>query len=224
MSITYLTFELLIAFFMLFIVVKIVGRRIINQVSAFTFLCSLVIAELVGNAIYDASISVWYMVYALALWGGLLFSVEYIGQKWLLFRKWIDGKPAALIKDGVIDREELKKNKMNINQLQSLLRQNETFSLREVAYCYLEPSGSLSIFKKTSYQKTTLGDFQFAPRATHVPVTLIRDGQVLWDELRDLGFNKYWLISQLKTQNIHQFEDVLIAEWLEGDGIFIQTK
>ena len=109
MSITYLTFELLIAFFMLFIVVKIVGRRIINQVSAFTFLCSLVIAELVGNAIYDASISVWYMVYALALWGGLLFSVEYIGQKWLLFRKWIDGKPAALIKDGVIDREELKK-------------------------------------------------------------------------------------------------------------------
>jgi hypothetical protein len=27
---------------------------------------------------------------------------------------------------------------MSINQLQSLLRQSETFSIREVAYCYLE--------------------------------------------------------------------------------------
>lgn len=42
---------------------------------------------------------------------------------------------------------------MNINQLQSLLRQSETFSIREVAYCYLEANGSISILKKSKYQK-----------------------------------------------------------------------
>ena len=50
-----------------------------------------------------------------------------------LFRGIFQGKPSALIRNGKVDREELKKNRMNLNQLQSLLRQSETFSIREVA-------------------------------------------------------------------------------------------
>jgi uncharacterized membrane protein YcaP (DUF421 family) len=43
------------------------------------------------------------------LWGILLFIVEYLGQKSLFFRGIFEGKPAALINNGVVDREELKK-------------------------------------------------------------------------------------------------------------------
>lgn len=81
----------------------------------------------------------------MTLWGLLLFIVEYLGQKFLFFRGAFEGKPSPLIKNGIVDREELKKNKMNISQLQSLLRQSETFSIREVAFCYLEVNGSISI-------------------------------------------------------------------------------
>ncbi|AZV42667.1 membrane protein [Peribacillus asahii] len=28
---------------------------------------------------------------------------------------------------------------------------------------------------------------------------------------------------QLSSQNISDYKDVFIAEWLEGDGIFVQT-
>ena len=42
---------------------------------------------------------------------------------------------------------------MNLNQLQSMLRQSETFSIREVAFCYLEPNGSISILKKPRIKK-----------------------------------------------------------------------
>jgi len=218
----YLTMELIVGFFFLFLIVKFVGKKIINQISPFTFIASIVLGELLGNALYDHKVGVFYIVYSMAIWGGLLFTVEYLSQKFLAFRGAIEGKPSALIKNGIIDREELKKNRMNINQLQSLLRQSETFSIREVAFCYLEANGSISILKKSKYQKTTQEDFNMPSKVVSVPVTLIRDGEVLWDEINDLGFNDSWLKSELTTQNISDYKDVFIAEWLEGDGLFVQ--
>ncbi len=218
-----LTLELIVGFFLLFIVVKIVGKKIINQITPFTFIASIVLGELLGNALYDHKIGVVYIIYSMCLWGLLLLIVEYLAQKSLLFRGSFEGKPSALIKNGVVDREELRKNRITINQLQSLLRQSETFSIREVAFCYLEANGSISILKKPQYQKTTLEDFNLLGKPAYVPVTLIRDGEVLWDEIKDLGFDESWLKMQLLSQSVSDYKDVFIAEWLEGDGIFVQT-
>lgn len=222
MKIMYLTIELIIGFVFLFIIVKFVGKKIINQISPFTFISAIVLGELLGNALYDHKIGVFYIIYSMTIWGGLLFSVEYLSQKFLAFRGVVEGKPSALIKNGIVDRESLRKNGMNINQLQSLLRQSETFSIREVAYCYLEANGSISILKKSKYQKTAQEDFNMPSKVVSVPVTLIRDGEVLWDEIIDLGFNESWLKSQLNTHNITDYKDVFIAEWLQGDGLFVQ--
>ncbi|WP_027086951.1 YetF domain-containing protein [Cohnella panacarvi] len=214
---------LVIGFFLLFIIVKIVGRKIITQVTPFTFITAIVIGEILGNALYDPEVTLFEVVFSMILWGSLLLVVEYIAQKSLRFRGLVEGKPVALIKNGVLDRDELKKTRLNVNQLQSLLRQSETFSIREVAYCYLETNGSISILKKARYQKTTQEEFNLPEKPVHVPVTLIRDGKVLWDEIKDLGYDETWLTKQLHAQNVTDIEKVFLAEWLAGDGIFVQT-
>jgi len=223
MSLSELTIDLIAGFFFLFIIVKFVGRKIINQISPFTFTASIVLSEILGNAIYEKRVGTLYIIYAMSLWGALLFIVEYLDRKFLFFRGIVQGKPIALIKNGVVDREALKKSRMNLNQLQSLLRQSETFSIREVAFCYLEGNGSISILKKSTYQKTTQEDFNMTPSAVYVPVTLIRDGVVLWDEVKDFGKDEAWLNQQLSSQGIFSYEEIFIAEWLEGDGMFVQT-
>ncbi|UYT88907.1 DUF421 domain-containing protein [Priestia megaterium] len=223
MKIMYLTIEIITGFFLLFIIVKFVGKKIINQITPFTFIASIVLGELLGNALYDHQIGVFDIIYSMGLWAILLFVVEYLGQKYLSFRGIVEGKPSALIKNGIVDREELRKNRMNINQLQSLLRQSETFSIREVAFCYLEANGSISILKKTKYQKTTQEDFNMSVKPVYVPVTLIRDGEVLWDEVTDLGFDEDWLRAQLSSQKVSEYKTIFLAEWLEDDGLFVQT-
>ncbi|MBK0009640.1 DUF421 domain-containing protein [Priestia megaterium] len=223
MKMIYPTIEIITGFFLLFIIVKFVGKKIINQITPFTFIASIVLGELLGNALYDHQVGVFHIIYSMGLWAILLFVVEYLGQKYLSFRGIVEGKPSALIKNGMVDREELRKNRMNINQLQSLLRQSETFSIREVAFCYLEANGSISILKKTKYQKTTQENFNMSIKPVYVPVTLIRDGEVLWDEVKDLGFDEEWLKAQLLSQRITDYNAIFLAEWLEDDGLFVQT-
>ncbi|MFN2744677.1 MULTISPECIES: DUF421 domain-containing protein [Bacillus] len=224
MNIIDLTIELLTGFIFLFLIVKFVGKKIIDQITPFTFIASIVLGELLGNALYDKQTGVLYILYSMALWGLMIFAAEFLTQKFLSFRGLFEGKPSALIKNGKVDREELKKNRMNINQLQSLLRQSETFSIREVAFCYLEANGSISILKKAKYQKTTQEDFNMPAKSVYVPVTLIRDGKVLWDELNDLGFNEAWLKTQIRSQGVPtDYKNIFLAEWLEGDGLFVQT-
>ncbi|WP_164669305.1 DUF421 domain-containing protein [Virgibacillus doumboii] len=224
MKFFYLSVELVVGFFLLFILVKFAGKKMISQITPFTFIAAIVLGELLGNALYDEKVGVIYIVYAMALWSVLLFLVEYLSQKFLKFRGISEGKPSALIKRGIVDREALRKNRMNINQLQSLLRQSETFSIREVEFCYLEANGSISILKKSRYQKTTQEDFKMPDKAVHPPVTLVRDGEVLWDEVKDLGYDAKWLKNMLLSQGVDDYSRVFIAEWLEGDGLFVQTS
>ncbi|MEK4425184.1 DUF421 domain-containing protein [Solibacillus sp. FSL K6-1523] len=223
MNIFYLTMELIIAFFLLFILVKILGKKIINQITPFTFIAAIVLGELLGNTLYDKKAGIFYLIYSMVLWSLLLLIAEYLGQKSLKLRLLFEGKPSVLIRNGIVNREQLKKNRMNINQLQSLLRQSETFSIREVAYCYLEANGAISIMKKSPYQKTTQEDFHKSPKQVHIPVTIIRDGELLSDELGDIGREEEWLMVQLKIHNVTDVRNVFIAEWLENDGMFVQT-
>lgn len=151
-----LTLELVIGLILLFAVVKIAGKKLISQMSPFTFIAAIVLGELLGNALYDDHIHLWYIIYSITLWGAMLLLVEYASQKWLSFRLWSEGKPTLLIRNGVIDYEALKKSRLTLNQLQSLLRKHETFSIREVAFCFLEADGEISVLKQADHQKTTL--------------------------------------------------------------------
>lgn len=122
------------------------------------------------------------IVFNLIIWGGLLFLVDYLAQKSLFLRQMFEGKPSVVIRNGEIDFEQLKKSRMNINQLQSLLRQSEIFSIREVAFALIESNGSISVLKKSKYQKTTLQDFNLPNQPVYLPITLIKDLFAEWLE------------------------------------------
>ncbi|WP_018931927.1 YetF domain-containing protein [Gracilibacillus lacisalsi] len=213
--------KLVIGFFLLFLLVRIIGSKLIDQFTPFHFISAVVLSELLGNAIYEEKVPISYIFFTLLIWGSLLFLVEYIAQKSLFYRGKFEGKPATVIRDGQIDFDELKKSRMNLNQLQSLLRQSEIFSIREVAFALIEPNGSISVLKKAQYKKTTQQDFNMPPQPIYLPITVIKDGEILKEHLTEINKDVPWLQNQLLAHNISRVEDVLFAEWLENDGLFI---
>ncbi|OIJ12882.1 hypothetical protein BKP35_09960 [Anaerobacillus arseniciselenatis] len=217
----HLSIELIAGFFALLLITKLLGKTKITQLTPFDFVSALVLGELIGNAIYNKDIGLRYVLYAIGLWGSFILLLEIVTQKYKKTRGILEGNPAVVIRNGKIDREQLKKNKLDLNQLQHLLRDKEVFSMREVEYAILEANGTVNVLRKPNYEKPTKGDLNLPPKKVHLPITLITDGEVLWDNLKEAGFDEEWLQLQLASHGIVKAEQVLFAEWLEGEPLFI---
>ncbi|WP_425448107.1 DUF421 domain-containing protein [Dethiothermospora halolimnae] len=219
-----LTIELIIGFFGLFIITKFLRRTQINQITPFDFISALVLGELLGNAIYDNDIGLTYILYAIFIWGCLMFIIEKVTQKIRRSRKILEGDPAIIIRNGQIDYDVIKREKLDINELLSLLREKDVFSIREVEYAILETSGSISVLKKSKYSTPVTQDLKLSQRPVYLPISLILDGEIICNNLEAIGFDEEWLKNQIHMWGLEKVEDVFFAEWKKDEGIHIVAK
>jgi uncharacterized membrane protein YcaP (DUF421 family) len=218
----HISIELIVGFFALLILTKVVGKTQITQATPFDFISALVLGELVGNAIYDKEVGLGQILYSVTLWALLIFIVEKITLKMHKSRSVFESHPSIVIRDGSIDRVVMKKNNIDINQIQNLLREENIFSVREVAYAILEPDGGLSAIKKSQYAAPTRSELNLPVEPVALPVTLISDGIILKNNLDNGNYTEEWLMDQLKVQNFTDPKDVFFAEWRNTDGLFVQ--
>lgn len=224
MNLGTITIEMVVGFFALFFLTKILGKTQLSQLTPFDFISALILGELVGNAMYDPDVHIWMILFAISVWGILMYSLEILTQKSMKFRKILEGTPSIVIRNGTMDRKQMKKNKIDINQLQNLIRQKGYFSIREIDYAILETNGSISVLPKSDNQPVTRRDLKLSQEETTLPVTLIMDGTILTDNLPTAGVNEEWLLKQLKQQNIHSAKEVFYAEWKKDEGLFVMKE
>jgi uncharacterized membrane protein YcaP (DUF421 family) len=218
------TIELVCGFFALFFVAKISRKSQINEITPFDFISSMVLGELLGNAIYDKDVTIWNILYALLVWTILMWVIEKITQKFRRTRKILDGDPAIIIRNGQIDFDIIKKEQIDINELLSILRQKDIFSVREVEFAILEPSGNVSVLKKSKYDNPTNEDMKLKDKPVYMPINLILDGEVLENNLHTIGFDESWLKKQISIFGVNKIEDVFYAEWKKDEGIHVVPR
>ncbi|SDJ45230.1 DUF421 domain-containing protein [Salimicrobium halophilum] len=216
-----ITFDTLFGFLGLFILTKLLGKTQITQITAFDFIAALVLGELVGNALYDPDTGIVEIGFAILLWGILIYTTEIVTQKWKRTRNILEGQPSIIINHGKIDRQSLKKNKLDVNQLLHLLRAKDVFSVQDVAYAILETDGTVSVMKNDPAQVPTKDDFSFPVQNLPLPRALITDGEIIEDNLKELGKDETWLHRQLKKQKIDSAKEVMYAEYKEGESLFL---
>ncbi|WP_067842097.1 DUF421 domain-containing protein [Amphibacillus sediminis] len=215
--------ETLFGFIVLFIMTKLLGKTQIRQLTAFDFISALVLGELVGNALYDDQVGITHIGFAVILWGGLLYLTEWLSQKYKGTRALIEGMPSIVIHKGELQREEMKKNRLDINQLLHMLRLKDVFSIQEVDYAILETDGTVSVLKKTDEQQPTRRDLNLSPKEVVLPITLINDGEIIYDNLAEINRDQDWLNQQLNSQNISSYKQIFYAEYIENEPLYIQT-
>lgn len=214
-------YDTIFGFCALFALTKILGKTQISQLTAFDFIAALVLGELVGNALFDEEAGVLEIAYIIFLWGSLLYIVEMITQKFKGSRFLLEGKPAMIIHRGKLIYEELRKNKLDIDEVQHLLRMKDVFAIQEVEYAILEPNGDLSVLKKSPYQTPAKKDFDMLSKKPEIAVTLISDGEIIHDNLAEVDLTEQWLLDELLKQNYLTEKEVFYAEYLPNKPLFV---
>ena len=213
--------ELTVGFFTLLLVLKFLGKIQFSQITPFDFITGLVMGNFVGDAVFDDKIDITEIVFTIVFWGLLIYCVEKLTQKFIVFRIWFEGEPALLIKDGEILYNSLKKNHIDLNQLQQQMRKQGYFSIYEAEYVILERDGQISISPKHDFGAPTKKDLNIAKKQVSLPFALIMDGKLISGNLMEAGLTEEWLKEQLTNKNISDYKEVLYAEYHENSGLKI---
>ncbi|ALX48613.1 DUF421 domain-containing protein [Lentibacillus amyloliquefaciens] len=208
--------DAIFGFIALFALVKILGKTQISSLTPFDFISAVILGELVGNALYDEEAGIPKIAFLIALWGLLIYITEIITQKFKGSRYLLEGQPSMVIHKGHLVYDVLKQNRLDIDELQHMLRSKDVFSIEEVEYAILEADGEVSVLKKPEYQTPTIADLNLAPKPVKIGRVLISDGEIVWDNLKEASLNKTWLEEELHKQNVQSIEDVFYAEWQEN--------
>jgi uncharacterized membrane protein YcaP (DUF421 family) len=156
----YITIKLATAMIGLFLITKLLGKKEISQLTAFDFVSSLMLSELVGNTIYDKNVHLMHLLYALFLWAAMSLIMEKLLQYFPALSKRMNGRADVIISSGEIDFRAMKRNNLDFDQLHTLLREQNIFSVREVAFAVFETNGTISVMRKASLEAITRADMQ----------------------------------------------------------------
>ena len=212
--ITAITIKIIAGFIALMLVIRFIGKKELAEVTPFDFVFIVILGGTLEEGLYDEKVRVWDVLYTIGIWTALYLVTDFLVRKFERLRPIIKGEPSLLVNNGLLIIKELKKNKMESEQLRSLLRQKGFFSINEVKYVLLEPGGQISILKKESSEENTSGVL------THL---LIDEGQIEKRALAQIDKDEQWIINLLKEEGYEDTKKIYYAEWSEENGLYVQT-
>ncbi|MED4532415.1 DUF421 domain-containing protein [Metabacillus fastidiosus] len=227
MSILQLLIRVTIGFFVLFTLARIIGKKEISQMTFFNFVSAIAIGAIAGGFIVDANFSIRNGVIALILWSVYTIAIGFLDIKSKKIRKITTGEPVIVIKKGNIIEAALRKNRLDIDSLKSMLRQKDIFSIADVDYAIFETNGEISVMLKETKQPLIKEDMDLTNRKNNLyplATEVVSDGNIITQNLSKLNLNKSWLEQELKQRGINSVEDVFYAEVQQDGSLYIDNK
>jgi Predicted membrane protein len=203
-------------YFVVFIVMRLMGKREIGKMSVLDLVISFMIAEIAVIVIEDTKRSMWHGVFPMALLMLLQIAISYVTMKNRKLRLVFDGKPSIIVQNGELDRHVMHRGRYNLDDLMLQLRENGISSVSEVEFAILETSGKLSVIKKEHHPATAVKEaknpiFPQRYRFEMLPVPLIMDGKVQDDNLEKMEKTRFWLKNELQQHGVTDFKDVFFC-------------
>lgn len=123
---------------------RITGKAQMAQLTPLDTVSAFVIGALVGGVLYNPDMSIWHILFALAVWTGFNMLVRFAMRSARL-RHIIKGESVFLVKNGVINFKNFKRNSLEMEQFRLLLRQKGIFSMFEVEDVLFEANGAVTV-------------------------------------------------------------------------------
>ena len=157
-------------------VVRIMGNRTVGQFSPFDFIMLVGIGDIMVSTAMDKTITLASGFGGMAALLLLQQVFSFLSLKSKLIRKWVEGTPIVLIQDGKILAENLRKARVNYDDLRQELHLQglEMSNVSDIKLARLESSGDFSIVKISEKEPITREDlFRLCEEAEHDPFSIV---------------------------------------------------
>lgn len=202
---------------MLYFMSRFLPRRAGGQFAGYDFIFFWMMGGLAASPLFEGTLSFINTITAIVTIYFWHYMISIIATKSKLFEDIAFGKPIVLMKNGKLIRENFKKALMPLEMFISELRGVDVHNLNEVEGAILEPSGHVSVLKKSDSHFVTPKDLDIPTSPTSMMTLLINDGNVLEENLIKLNYDRKWLENELKKNGVSYIKEVYAAS-IDGNG------
>jgi len=208
---------------LIFILFKLMGKKQVSQMSMFDYITGITIGSVVADISLDINKNLSSGIACLLIYCIADVLVSILSLKSISLRNFFNSKETPLIENGIINKENMTKNKITINILQTQARLLGYFDLDEINNAILEPNGMISFEPKEREKSTTKKDVGIIPKNKGLVYNLIIDGKILKDNLIHAKKTEKWLKHELKVQGKNQ-DDILLLTIDGEEKVNIYSK
>ena len=214
----------LVEYFALVISMRLMGKRQLSELELPELAIAVLIADLAAHPLQDIGIPLMNGLLPIVVLSccELIISgaaLRHAGLRTLLF-----GRPCFLIRRGVIDQREMRRCRLNLEELYEELRAQSVTDISQVEYAVLETDGTMSVILFPEFRPATARDLGLKPRDTGYPVIIINDGKLMRDNLRIAGRDEVWLRQELKRRGASGPGDVYLLMLDAAGGVYYAPK
>lgn len=215
----------LLMYFIVLVVLRLMGKREIGKLSIFDLVVSIMMAEIAVMVIEDTKIPLIKGIVPIITLMLTQIILSYITLKSKKIRDIVEGQPAVLIANGKLRDNEMAKQRYTVDDLITQLREKNINRIADVEFAILETSGKLSVFPKPAQLPATKEDLEIKDRDYGgIPMPIIEDGRILSSSLQKINKDEKWLIKKIKEHGIHDVHQIFFASVDNKGEFFIDLK
>ena len=202
-----ITLKLVTGMIGILVFLRIAGKAQMAQITPLDTVSAFVIGALVGGVLYNPDMSMWHILFALAVWTGFNMLVRFCMRSARL-RHLIKGTSSYLVRDGIINFKAFKRNSLEMEQFRLMLRQKGIFSMFDVDDVLFEANGAVTVL---------------SPGQTAYSVLLVNNGEIVESSLAQFNHSQEWVQKAIKRNGFRSPSELFCMEWTPRKGFYFVT-
>ncbi len=201
----------IILYLILIVGLRLTGKRQIGELEPIELVLTLLLSDLASVPMQDFGIPLLNGVVPILTLLSLSTLFSYFSLRSVRFRSLVCGEPAVIIRDGILQQNAMRHNRLTLDELLEELRSQGICDISEVKYAILETSGQLSVLLRSDCQPITAR--QLSREVTDdvfLPTIIINDGRLMERNLRQCNLDKAWLQQQMQQYHIADPHDIFL--------------
>jgi uncharacterized membrane protein YcaP (DUF421 family) len=133
-----------VIFVFIWVLMRVIGRRELSSMEPFDLIMLIVIGDLIQQGVTQQDLSVTGALLAAATIGLLTMLLAWLNYSFPRLRPALEGRPVVLVEDGKAIEQNLKRERITLEELAAQARLKEIDSISDVRWAVLETSGAIS--------------------------------------------------------------------------------
>lgn len=218
-------FRTAVLYLLLIVGLRLTGKRQIGELEPIELVLTMLLSDLASVPMQDFGIPLVNGVIPIVTLLAMSMLLSCVSLRNVRFRTLICGKPAIIIRNGKLQQDAMRHNRLTLDELFEELRTQGVTDISDVKYAVLETGGQLSVLLRTAAQPATPKQMRLdCEDDVFLPTVIINDGRLLRGNLRQTGHDEAWLQAQLSENGVDAPSQIFLLSIDERGEIICIVK